>query len=81
AGVAFSGGGIVGHVPAINTQLVDTTGAGDALAAAAIFGLLRGDTLKNAARLGVAAAALTLQQPGSVAPQLSACLLDEALER
>lgn len=60
-----------GHVPAIETEVVDPIGAAEALAAAVIFGLLNEIPLDEAVRLGVSAAALTMSQPGSVLPDLS----------
>ena len=52
-------------------HVVDATGAGDALAAAMIFGLLSGDTVDAALKLGLAAAALTCRSDHSVSPLLS----------
>jgi len=51
--------------------LVDATGAGDALAAALIISLLRGDRIDAALALGLAAAAMTCQSDNSVSPLLS----------
>jgi pseudouridine kinase len=60
-----------GHVPAIACEIVDFTGAGDALTAAVIFGLLNGFAIDEAVRLGTSAAALTLQSRETVCPNLS----------
>jgi pseudouridine kinase len=60
-----------GYIPAINTEIVDPTGAGDALTAALIFALLNDIPLDEAMRLGVSAASLTLRYPGAVYPDLS----------
>lgn len=60
-----------GHVPALQRDVVDLTGAGDALAGAVIFGLLNGLPVSEAVRLGVSAAALTVQCPETVCPNLS----------
>ena len=49
----------------------DPTGAGDALTAAVLFGLLNDMPIDDAVRLGVAAASLTLTYRGSVIPDLS----------
>jgi pseudouridine kinase len=49
-----------------NIAIVDVTGAGDAFAAATIDALSRNLPLVEAARFGVAAAALTLAQPTAV---------------
>lgn len=58
------------RMPAVPTRIVDVTGAGDALIAGTLAGLIRGAALPEAARLGTAAAALTLAQAGSTAPHL-----------
>jgi len=60
-----------GHVPAIECEIVDFTGAGDALTAAVIFGLLNDFPVDDAVRLGARAAALTLQSRETVCPMLS----------
>jgi pseudouridine kinase len=60
-----------GHVPALPCEIVDYTGAGDALTAAVVFGLLNKLQIGEAARLGLAAAALTLQSRETVHPGLS----------
>jgi pseudouridine kinase len=60
-----------GHVPAIECEIVDLTGAGDALTAAIIFGLLHDLPIVEAVRLGTSAAALTLQSRETVCPTLS----------
>jgi pseudouridine kinase len=66
-----------GHVPAVKTQVVDRTGAGDALTAGVLFGLLNDFPIDEAVRLGASAAALTLQYYESVCPDLSLdCLYD-----
>jgi len=70
-GVAFADGTSTGHVAALLTQIVDATGAGDALTAAVIFGLLNDIPLDEAVRLGVTAASLTLRTRHTVAPDLS----------
>jgi pseudouridine kinase len=60
-----------GHVPAIACDIVDQTGAGDALTAAVVFGLLNDLPIVEAVRLGTSAAALTLQSRETVRPDLS----------
>lgn len=60
-----------GHIPAIRTEVIDPTGAGDALSAAVIFALLNGIEIDEAVRLGVSAASLTLRYRGAVVPDLS----------
>lgn len=53
-------------------DVVDVTGAGDAMVAGTLFGLLNGESLATAARYGQAAAALTRAGAQSVSPRLSA---------
>ena len=60
-----------GHLPAIDCEIVDFTGAGDALTAAVIFGILNDFPVDEAVRLGARAAALTLQSRETVCPMLS----------
>ena len=64
-----------GHIPAVECEIVDLTGAGDALTAAVIFGLLNDFPVDEAVRLGVSAAALTLQCRDTVCPELSLDIL------
>lgn len=70
-GLAFAEGSSAGHVAALSTTVVDKTGAGDALTAAVIFGLINKMPLDEAVRLGVSAAALTLRTRETVVPDLS----------
>jgi pseudouridine kinase len=70
-GVGYATAETSGHIPAIQTDVVDPTGAGDAQTAAVLFGLLNGIPLDESVRLGASAAALTLRTPGSVVPDLS----------
>jgi pseudouridine kinase len=60
-----------GHVSALARDVVDLTGVGDALAAATVFGLLNCFPVSEAVRLGISAAALTIQCPETVCPDLS----------
>ncbi|MBN1641545.1 MAG: carbohydrate kinase family protein [Anaerolineae bacterium] len=60
-----------GRVPALQRDIVDLTGAGDALAAAVLFALLHDVPVSEAVRLGISAAALTIQCPETVCPDLS----------
>ena len=70
-GVCYATSETSGQMPAIRTEVVDPTGAGDALSAAVIFALLNDIPLDDAIRLGVSAATLTLRHQGSVLPDLS----------
>jgi pseudouridine kinase len=70
-GVAYATAADHGHLPALRTQILDPTGAGDALTAAVIFGLLNDIPIHEAVRVGISAASLTLRSPSTVAPDLS----------
>lgn len=78
-GLVYVSGSDRGHIPAPETEVVDETGAGDALTAAVIFGLLNEVPLDEAMRLGVTAAALTLSSRETVLPELSQELLYDQL--
>lgn len=78
-GVAYASPEVSGLVPAVQTVVLDPTGAGDAQTAAVIFALLNDIPLDEAIRLGASAAALTLRTPGSVVPDLSIELLYDQL--
>ena len=70
-GVCYASSEVNGHVPAIQTKVLDPTGAGDALTSAVIFGLMNDIPIDDAVRLGVSAASLVLRHPGTVLPDLS----------
>ncbi len=60
-----------GHLPALRTEIIDPTGAGDALTAALVYGLLHGLPVDDAIQLGISAAALALNAEGNVPADLS----------
>lgn len=60
-----------GRMPSIRCDVADWTGAGAALSAAVVYGLLNQMPVDECMRLGVAAATLTLGCPESVNPDLS----------
>ena len=70
-GLCYATSETSGHIPAIRTEVVDPTGAGDALSAALIFALLNDIPIDEAMRLGLSAASLTLRYRGAVVPDLS----------
>jgi pseudouridine kinase len=78
-GLAYATAEARGWVPAIHKDIVDLTGAADALTAGVIFGQLNGLPLDESVRLGVSAAALTYQSVETVRPDLSLELLYEQL--
>jgi pseudouridine kinase len=70
-GVCYATSETSGHIPAIRTEIVDPTGAGDALSATVIFALLNDISLDDAVRLGVSAASYTMRFRGSVVSHLT----------
>lgn len=70
-GVVYATSEMSGHIPAIQTPILDPTGAGDALTAAILYGLVNEMELDDAVRLGVSAASLTLRHSGAVYPELT----------
>ena len=78
-GLAYADSSGGGYIRAIHTNVVDTSGAGDALSGAVIFGLLNGVPIDEAMRLGVAAASLTFESAQTVLPTLCQELLYDEL--
>lgn len=72
--------GPAGVVAALSADVVDVTGAGDAMLAAYAHALLRGLTCPEAAELGQAAAALTVSVADTVRSDLSEELLRATIE-
>ncbi|MEW6716264.1 MAG: carbohydrate kinase family protein [Chloroflexota bacterium] len=78
-GVCYATAETSGHIPAIQTDIYDPTGAGDALTATILFALLNDIPVDEAVRLGVSAASITLQHQGAVVPDLSLEMLYDRL--
>lgn len=70
-GLCYATSETSGYIPAIGTDILDPTGAGDALTSTVLFALLNKIPLDDAVRLGVSAASLTLRYQGAVVPDLS----------
>jgi pseudouridine kinase len=70
-GVVYATANASGRVPAMATEVVDSTGASDALTSTVVFGLLNNIPTDEAVRLGVSAAALTLGSSNTVFEELS----------
>lgn len=70
-GACFATSELTGRIPAIETEIVDRTGAGDAMTATVVFGLLHDFSVDEAIRLGASAASLTLRCRETVCPELS----------
>jgi len=60
-----------GHIPAVRCDIVDATGAGDALTAGVVYGLINGLPVDECMRLGVSAATITLLSSETVSPEMS----------
>lgn len=80
-GVYYSSPEDSGHLPPFNTDIVDITGADDAFAACAIYGLVNDHSLKSACQLGLAGYALTLKTDRSVSTFLKPETIYELLEK
>lgn len=61
--------GDYGTIPPQNTQVIDTTGAGDAFFAGVAIGLTYGKTLKEACEIGTRLASSTIANAESVCPR------------
>ena len=68
-----------GYIPAQYSKMIDTTGTGDAVTAATIFGMINDLPTIESIRLGAAAASLTLQTSETVVPDLSLDMLYDHL--
>ena len=79
SGVVYASTSDSGHIPALNTELVDPSGASDALTATVVFGLLNDFSLDESVRLAASAAALTLACSDTVCDDLSLDLLYDHL--
>lgn len=79
AGVVYATASESGHVPAVATEVIDLTGASDALTATVVFSILNDIPLDESVRLGASAAALTLACTDSVCQELSLDLLYDQL--
>ncbi len=72
--------GLTGHKPAINpsSEVVSTTGAGDAFCAGFVYGLAHERDVDECVSLGLAAATLTIVCSESVNPAINSSRVDEA---
>lgn len=78
-GLVYATSDETGYIPANYNEMVDSTGTGDAVTAAIIFGMVNGLPVIEAIRLGAAAASLTLQTSQTVVPDLSLDMLYDHL--
>jgi pseudouridine kinase len=80
-GSMLSTGGQLLQVPALPTEVVDVTGAGDSALAGFCHVLLAGGSPEEAARFGHAAAALTISSNHTVRPDLTVRLIKDAMKQ
>jgi pseudouridine kinase len=78
-GIAVWSAGGLSVLPAIKARPRDVTGAGDALVAGTLFGISQGLPLAEAARWGLAAAAITVESEFAAAPGLTRAMLESRL--
>jgi pseudouridine kinase len=78
-GLVYATSDETGYIPARYSEMVDSTGTGDAVTSAIIFGMLNELSTIESIRLGAAAAALTLQTHHTVVPDLSLDMLYDHL--
>jgi ribokinase len=69
------------HIPALQVEALDTTGAGDAFNGGLAVGLARGETVGQALRLAVRAGTAATLRPGAAAAMPRASELDELTRR
>ena len=80
-GHLVASGDDVVQVSGLAANPVDVTGAGDALMAGTLYGLMEGRAIAEASRLGTLLATLTLESDLDVPPDLSPALLDAHANR
>jgi pseudouridine kinase len=78
-GLVYSTSDETGYIAAQYNEIVDSTGTGDSLTAAVMFGMVNDLPITEAIRLGAAAASLTLQTSETVVPDLSLDMLYDHL--
>lgn len=78
-GLVYATSRETGHIPARYSLMVDSTGTGDAVTAAIMFGMINDLPVIEAIRLGAAAASLTLQTTDTVVPELCLDMLYDHL--
>lgn len=69
------------HYAAYQVEVVDVTGAGDALVAGFMYGYHQTHDIDNAIQYGLACATLSLSTVHTVSPNMSISLLDEIIKR
>jgi pseudouridine kinase len=75
------GGDNIQQFPVVAAAPRDVTGAGDAMIAGTLFGLIQGLALHDAAGLGLAAAAITVEAETATAPAITPAMLKQRAAR
>lgn len=70
-GAYYADGTVSGKVDPLPSEMINGTGAGDALIAGVATGFLRGYDLKDSLMLGMASASMTLESEATNSPKLS----------
>lgn len=78
-GLMYAASDESGYIPPRYGEMVDSTGTGDALTSAILFGMINGLPVTECMRLGAAAAGLTVQTADTVVPDLSLDMLYDHL--
>lgn len=78
-GLAYATSDENGYIPPRYSEMVDSTGTGDSVTAAILFGMINDLPVTECMRLGAAAAGLTLQTHHTVVPDLSLDMLYDHL--
>jgi len=78
-GLVYATSDETGYIPARYSEIVDSTGTGDSVTAAVMFGMVNNFPITEAIRLGAAAASLTLQTGETVVPNLNLDMLYDHL--
>ncbi len=68
-------------VSSLDARTVDVTGAGDSLMSGALYGMMNGQTLVDASRLGAVLASFTLESEQDVLPDLNPAWLEAQTDR
>ncbi|MFB7816991.1 carbohydrate kinase [Paenibacillus chitinolyticus] len=79
-GAYYSSSEECGHLPSFLTDIVDTTGVGDAFSSCAIYGTMNNESLYSACQSGLAGAALALQTEQSICTSLRPEKIYEAIQ-
>ena len=78
-GVAFATADDAIMLPSVAAEIVDVTGAGDALVAGTLYGRLHDRSITESLRMGLNGAALTIASPGRECPEWSVAGISRGL--